>query len=90
MKTTADVFLSRNFVEFGPFTTDEMSGFASRGILLAGDFVKANGGDSWLPCNEWLASLNGSPPDATPTAAAEASPPKTPAKKRAATPKAKK
>jgi hypothetical protein len=77
MKTTAEILLSRNFVEFGPFTSDEMSEFATRGILLEGDFVKSNGGDSWQPCTEWLASLNAPPPV------------KAPAKKRASKPKAK-
>jgi hypothetical protein len=86
MKTTADVFLSRNFVEFGPFTTDELSGFASRGIVLASDFVKGNGSESWVPSSEWLASLNGPPADTPPEGASQ---PKAPAKKRAAKPKAK-
>jgi hypothetical protein len=76
MKTTAEIFLSRNFVEFGPFTSEEMSGFAARGILLEGDFVKSNGADSWQPCIDWLSTIN------TPA-------PKTPAKKKTAKPKAK-
>ncbi|HEX2747555.1 MAG TPA: hypothetical protein VHM91_06130 [Verrucomicrobiales bacterium] len=80
MNTTAEILLSRNFVEFGPFTRDELSVFATRGILLDGDFVKENGGEAWLPCTEWVAAL---------TAPKAAEPPKkAPAKKKAAKPKA--
>ena len=62
MKTTTELFLSRNFVEFGPFTADELSGFSTRGILLEGDFIKEAGSEAWQPCMEWLSSLNGDAP----------------------------
>jgi len=82
MKKTTEVFLSRSYVEFGPFTADELSGFAGRGLLLESDYVKETGGHVWQPCNEWLASLTST------TAKASAAPAKAPARKRAAKPKA--
>ncbi len=82
MNTTAEILLSRSFVEFGPFTRDELSVFATRGILLDGDFVKENGGEAWLPYNDWLAALTAPPPKAA------TAPKKAPAKKKAAKPKA--
>jgi len=57
MKNTTEMFLSRNFVEFGPFTPDEMSAFAGRGLLLETDYVKEAGGHVWQPYMEWAASL---------------------------------
>ena len=72
MKSTIKMFMSRNFVEFGPFTPDEMSAFARRGLLLETDYVKESGGHVWKPYMEWFASLN------------EPKPVKAPAKKTAA------
>ena len=57
MNKTTEMFLSRNFVEFGPFTPDEMSAFAARGLLLETDYVKEVGGHVWQPYMEWAASL---------------------------------
>ena len=57
MKTTTEMFLSRNFVEFGPFTPAEMTAFAGRGLLLETDYVKEVGGHVWQPYMEWAASL---------------------------------
>ena len=83
MKKNHELFLSRNFVEFGPFTDVELSGFAGRGLLLESDYVKETGGHVWQPCNEWLASLsNSSAPASSPN-----TPAKMPAKKRVVTKK---
>ena len=82
MKKNHELFLSRNFVEFGPFTDVELSGFAGRGLLLESDYVKETGGHVWQPCNEWLASLSNSAP-----APHSNTPAKMPAKKRVVTKK---
>ncbi len=69
MNQTAEILLSRNFVEFGPFTPEEITVFATRGILLEGDFLLQKGTDSWVPCAEWIASITAPqapPPPATP------------------------
>lgn len=82
MKTTPELLLSRNFVEFGPFTAEELLAFAGRGILQEADFVKGPVSHAWQPCMEWLAGLE------TPVSGeSEAKPAKGPVKKRASKPK---
>jgi hypothetical protein len=81
MKKTNEMILSRNFVEFGPFTPEELSGFSGRGILLESDYVKEAGGHVWHPCMEWLASRNDSNHPKAPAPKISA---KAPAKKPAA------
>ncbi|GEP43296.1 GYF domain-containing protein [Brevifollis gellanilyticus] len=71
------LYLSRAFVEFGPFPTDEMTSFYQRGLLKDSDYVRAENTDNWLHVNEWADSL--------PAAEAPAAPaPKKPAAKKAA------
>lgn len=50
------IYLSRSFVEFGPFTTAEMHDFYKRGILQDTDYVSIPGG-GWTHVNDWVASL---------------------------------
>jgi hypothetical protein len=50
MKTTADIYLSRNFVEFGPFTAVEVAAFSTRGILFESDYIREGGEGAWVPC----------------------------------------
>lgn len=72
---TSLLYLSRAFVEFGPFTSAEMQGFYSRGILKDSDYIRQESSDTWLHVSEWADAL---PPVVAPASAA------LPAKKAAA------
>jgi len=47
--------ISRAFVEFGPFTPDEMRAFLERGILKNSDYVRVGTSEVWLHVDEWAA-----------------------------------
>lgn len=92
-------FLSRSFVEFGPFPTAELLSFSARGLLQDSDYVRGATSEDWVHVNDWVGSNKPSEPPApaakkavSPTPKSEASAPapakKAPAKK-AATKKAK-
>ena len=48
------VYLSRAFVEFGPFAKKEILDFQKRGILTETDYLRDEGSDSWVHYQEWL------------------------------------
>lgn len=48
------VYLSRAFVEFGPFKKAEILDFQKRGILSSADYLRDEGSDNWLHYQEWL------------------------------------
>ncbi|HRH99310.1 MAG TPA: hypothetical protein PLB55_25430 [Prosthecobacter sp.] len=48
------VYLSRAFVEFGPFAKKEILDFQKRGILSSADYLRDEGSDTWLHYQEWL------------------------------------
>jgi topoisomerase IA-like protein len=50
------IYISRAFVEFGPFSDSELLNFLSRGILREGDHFRHHGLDDWLSLDEWQAS----------------------------------
>jgi hypothetical protein len=52
-------YLSRSFVEFGPFPADEILSFHQRGLLKNTDYVRAEGKSAWTHVNDWAA---GQPP----------------------------
>ena len=80
---TENIYISRNYVEFGAFTPDEILAFEKRGILLDIDHVRAENAEVWLPLNVWLAETTKVKPAAKKPAAKKA-----PAKKRAVAKKA--
>ena len=47
-------YISRSFVEFGPFETAELLDFNKRGLLQDSDHIRAVDGDAWLSLSEWL------------------------------------
>jgi hypothetical protein len=48
-------FLSRAYVEFGPFPAAEMLGFFDRGLLRETDYILGEGTEStWLHLPEWV------------------------------------
>ena len=48
------VYLSRAFVEFGPFAKKEILDFQKRGILTETDYLRDEGSDNWVHYQEWL------------------------------------
>jgi hypothetical protein len=46
-------YLSRAFVEFGPFSTEEMLSFQQRGLLKDTDYIRAEGTDVWTHVGDW-------------------------------------
>jgi hypothetical protein len=88
MKTTP-VYLSRAFVEFGPFSVEEMKNFYSRGLLQEIDHIRPHGGDQWFHVMDWVNSLPATE-TATPKPAAKKAAPAakktTPAAKKVAAP----
>jgi hypothetical protein len=82
---TKPVYISRNFVEFGPFKAEELVDFHSRGILGELDHVREDGHDDWLFIGEWIAKAGkGTASAAAAPAAKKAAAKKAPAKKAAA------
>jgi hypothetical protein len=63
---STQVYLSRNFTEFGAFTVEEILDFKKRGIVLDGDFIREDGSSTWVPSLDFLSSL---PEPTTPKAA---------------------
>lgn len=90
MKTTP-VYLSRAFVEFGPFSVEEMKNFYSRGLLQEIDHIRPHGGDQWFHVMDWINSFpateTAAPKKAAPVKkAAPAAKKAAPAAKKAAAP----
>ena len=84
------LYLSRLFVEFGPFPAAELLSFFQRGLLKDTDYVRIDGTDIWMHVNDWATS----PPSSTPVpvkkaAVKKASPAAKPAAKKPAAKKAK-
>lgn len=64
-------YLSRTFVEFGPFSSSELLDFKKRGIIRDSDYVRPHGGDDWTHVNDWVDGLE---VPAAPKAAPKAAP----------------
>lgn len=60
MKTL--VHLSRAYVEFGPFTRNEILDFHKRGLLKSTDYLRDDGADAWSHYEEWLAAVPAAKP----------------------------
>ncbi len=67
-------YLSRSFVEFGPFPAAEILSFYQRGLLKNTDYVRAESKSTWTHVNDWAASQTPvkAAPAVKPTAAAKA------------------
>jgi hypothetical protein len=59
------LYLSRAFVEFGPFPSSELLSFQQRGILKDTDYVRVEGSDEWLHVDDWVAKNKPTPATAT-------------------------
>jgi hypothetical protein len=87
--STTPVYLSRSFVEFGPFAVEEMKDFYSRGLLKEIDHIRLEGTDEWLHVVDWVNSIP-AVESAQPKPAAKSKPTAkkaAPAAKKAAAPK---
>ncbi len=82
------VYLSRAFVEFGPFAKKEILDFQKRGLLTPSDYLRDEGGESWVHYQEWLTVVPMPEPKLVKKPAAKAA--AAPAAKAPATKKAKK
>lgn len=82
---STSVYISRNFVEFGPFKPAEILDFHSRGILGELDHVREESQDDWVFISEWVAKAKPSSPTPASPKPAVAKPKAAPA---AATPPA--
>ena len=68
------LYLSRAFVEFGPFPSAEMISFHQRGLLQDTDYVRAEGSSDWLHVNDWAATATAPVPAPKKPAAKKAKP----------------
>lgn len=87
------LYLSRAFVEFGPFPSEEMASFYQRGLLKDSDYVRTENTDNWLHVNDWAATLTAPAPKKPAVKKAKPAPapaPEPPAAKKPAVKKAKK
>jgi hypothetical protein len=84
------LYLSRAFVEFGPFPSSELLSFHQRGILKETDYVRLEGSDEWLHVEDWAAQAKPAPAPATKKPAVKKAKAETPPAKKAAVKKAKK
>jgi len=50
-------YLSRAFVEFGPFPSAELISFHQRGLLKDTDYVRSESSDEWHHVNDWVAKV---------------------------------
>lgn len=68
------VYLSRSFVEFGPFAKTEILDFQKRGILTASDYLRDEGSTTWVHYQEWLTVVPMPAPKLVKKTAAKAAP----------------
>jgi hypothetical protein len=61
---TPQIYISRNYVEFGPFEGTEIAAFHARGIVTSDDHLHVIGSDTWVSAQEWLAKPAASAPKA--------------------------
>lgn len=50
------LYISRTFVEFGPFPAAEILDFNKRGLLRETDYVRYDGQDDWIYIQDWVAT----------------------------------
>jgi hypothetical protein len=75
------VYLSRAYVEFGPFSKKEILDFHKRGILSETDYLRDDGSSSWVHYQESLTVVPMPEPKLVKKPAAKEPAAKAPAKK---------
>ncbi len=68
--TTTHYIISRNFVEFGAFTADEITSFRQRSVLVDHDYVRSVNSHDWLPLGTWLVETDPALTESKPVAKA--------------------
>jgi hypothetical protein len=63
-------YLSRYFVEFGPFPKKDILDLKKRGLLYPTDYLLAVGSDAWVQIDEWMSSMAAAPVKAAKAATA--------------------
>lgn len=58
---TDALYLSRSFVDFGPFKPSEVLDFIKRGIVVPTDYIRLEMTTDWMTIPEWQTSLTGPP-----------------------------
>jgi hypothetical protein len=56
------IFISRNFTELGGFRSAEIIDFHKRNILTENDFVRLDGGETWIPLHAWISGAQDAVP----------------------------
>ncbi|MBP7948268.1 MAG: hypothetical protein KA004_01340 [Verrucomicrobiales bacterium] len=67
-------YLSRSYVEIGPFLASELTAFCQRGVFREGDFIRSSDSDEWMPYEEGVSKLKPAEVKRKATAAAKAQP----------------
>ena len=84
---TSPCYISRFFVEFGPFEPAEMLSFNDRGLIQDSDYIRPVESDAWVTRSEWFEAAPVAPvvakPAAKKAAATTVTAAKAPAAKRA-------
>ena len=47
-------YLSRSFVDFGPFKKSEIDDFVKRGIVVPSDYIRLELTTDWMSVQDWL------------------------------------
>ena len=47
------LYISRLFVEFGPFEANEIQSFIQRGLLSETDYLRIQGKEDWMHISDW-------------------------------------
>jgi hypothetical protein len=47
------LYISRLFVEFGPFEANEIQSFIQRGLLSETDYLRVQGEEDWMHISDW-------------------------------------
>jgi hypothetical protein len=84
------VYLSRQYVEFGPLPAEEVLSYFKRGILGDNNYIRDIAAPDWLPVSTWATSMTDSTSTAGTPMAEPPAAPATPVAKKAAAKAAKK
>ncbi len=60
------LYISRLFVEFGPFEANEIQSFIQRGLLSETDYLRVQGEEDWINISDWTPPCTYQPTQMTP------------------------
>jgi hypothetical protein len=60
------LYISRLFVEFGPFEANEIQSFIQRGLLSETDYLRVQGKEDWINISDWTPPFTYQPTQKTP------------------------